>query len=101
MHFRKQLCVPRESKYYYNQNNSDQDCGGCKTKFLGCHADSFPGSARHLSTPAETLIKMAAGRCTFVINHASKPEMRKSACWQIGNYNSADSASISGSKPQY
>jgi len=43
---------------------------------------------------------MAAGRCTFVIGHASKPEMHKSACWQIGNYNSADNDSISGGKPQ-
>jgi len=43
---------------------------------------------------------MAAGRCTFVIGHASKPEMRKSACWRIGNYNSATADSISGDKPQ-
>jgi hypothetical protein len=50
--------------------------------------------------PAETLIKMAAGRCTFVIGHASKPEMRKIACWQIGNYNSAGTDSISAHKPQ-
>jgi len=44
---------------------------------------------------------MAAGRCTFVTDRASKPEMHKSACWQIGNYNSAANVSISASKPQY
>jgi len=49
--------------------------------------------------PAETLIKMAAGRCTFVTGHASNREMHKSACWQIGYYNSAADYSISRVKP--